>query len=168
MKKLLPLGAVLLVAAGLVFGQADDVLKLKEKIIELQNKGELGFRNFTICSNIIGFGSYVPVAAPAFKAGDQILFYYEPLNVFTGRREGLYEIWYTQDMIVLDAKGNTLLNKADALDFHYTSKTPVLDLYATNSLDVSGLAPGKYQFKAVLKDKLRNMQIAKIAEFTIK
>jgi hypothetical protein len=71
-------------------------------------------------------------------------------------------------MIVLDAKGNTLLNKADALDFHYTSKTPVLDLYATNSLDVSGLAPGKYQFKAVLKDKLRNMQIAKIAEFTIK
>jgi len=168
MKKLLPLAVILLVGAGLVFGQADDVLKLKEKIIELQNNGELGFRNFTVCLNIIGFGSYVPVAAPAFKAGDQILFYYEPLNVFTGRREGLYEIWYTQDMIVLDAKGNTLLNKVDALDFHYTSKTPVLDLYATNSLDVSGLAPGKYQFKAVLKDRLRNKQISKIAEFTIK
>jgi hypothetical protein len=167
MKGFLSLSLVFLVAAPLVFGQADDILKLKEKIIELQNKGELGFRNFAICSNIIGFGSYVPVAAPAFKAGDQILFYYEPLNVFTSRREGLYEIWYTQDMIVLDAKGNVLLNKADALDFHYTSKTPVLDLYATNSLDVGGLAPGKYQFKAVLKDRLRNKQIAKIVEFTI-
>ena len=168
MKRTLFLGVLLLVAAGLVFGQADDVVKLKEKIIELQNKGELGFRNFAVCSNIIGFGSYVPVATPSFKAGDQILFYYEPHNIFTGRREGLYEIWYSQDMIVLDAKGNILLNKADALDFHYTSKTPVLDLYATNSLDVAGLAPGKYQFKAVLKDRLRNKQIAKTAEFTIK
>jgi hypothetical protein len=168
MKKLIFYALALLAAAGLVFGQAEDILKLKEKIIELQNKGELGFRNFTICTNIIGFGSYVPVPAPVFKAGDQIQFYYEPVNVFTGRREGLYEIWYTQDMVVQDVKGNVLLNKADALDFHYTSKTPVLDLYVTNSLDVSGLAPGKYQFKAVLKDKLRNKQIAKAVEFTIK
>ncbi len=58
--------------------------------------------------------------------------------------------------------------QADALDFHYTSKTPVMDLYATNSLDVSGLTPGKYQFKAVLKNRLRNKQIVKTVEFSIK
>lgn len=162
------MGAVLLVAAGLVFGQAEDIVKLKEKIIELQNKGELGFRNFAICSNIIGFGSYVPVAAPTFKIGDQIQFYYEPVNVFTGRREGLYEIWYSQDMVVLDAKGKVLLEKVDAMDFHYSSKSPVLDLFVTGSLDLTSVSPGKYQYKAVLKDKLRNKQIIKAVEFTVK
>jgi hypothetical protein len=168
MKKILFLGVVFLAAAGLVFGQAEDILKLKEKIIELQNKGELGFRNFAICSNIMGFGSYVPAAAPTFKSGDQIQFYYEPVNVFTGRRESLYEIWYTQDMIVADAKGNVLMEKVDAMDFHYTSKSPVLDLFVTGSLDLTSVPPGKYQYKAVLKDKLRNKQIVKAVDFTVK
>lgn len=168
MKRFVFFGLAFLAAAGLVFAQTDDILKLKEKIIELQNQGQLGMRNFAICSNIIGFGSYVPVAAPTFKAGDQILFYYEPVNVFTGRREGLYEIWYTQDMIVLDAKGAVLMEKVDAMDFHYTSKSPVLDLYVTGSLDLSSVSPGTYQYKVVLKDKLRNKQLTKAVEFTVK
>jgi hypothetical protein len=174
MKKLMFYGLALLVAGGMAVSpacspskEANDIIALKEKIIALQNQGELGFRNFTICTNITGFGSYVPAASPVFKSGDQMHVYYEPDNVFTGRREGLFEVWYTQDMIVLDAKGEILLNKADALDFHYTSKLPVLDLYATNSLNFTGLPPGKYQYKAVLKDKLRNKEATKILEFRI-
>jgi hypothetical protein len=42
MKKIFVWGLALTLAGGLAFGQADEIMKLKEKIIELQNKGELG------------------------------------------------------------------------------------------------------------------------------
>lgn len=105
MKKIFAMGLALAFAGGLAFGQADEILKLKEKIIELQNKGELGFRNFNLCSNILGFGSYVPLPEPVIKKDEKLQLYYEPMNVFTSKREGLYEIWYTQDMVLLKPNG---------------------------------------------------------------
>jgi hypothetical protein len=56
--------------------------------------------------------------------------YYEPSNVYTSRKEGLYEIWYTQDMVLLDGKGEVIQEWKDILEFHYTTRKPVLDLFA--------------------------------------
>jgi hypothetical protein len=168
MKKIFAMGLALAFAGGLAFGQADEILKLKEKIIELQNKGELGFRNFNLCSNILGFGSYVPLPESVIKKDKKLQLYYEPMNVFTSKREGLYEIWYTQDMVLLKPNGEVLQEWKDILSFNYTSKAPVLDLYATNSLDLAGLVPGKYKFKAVLRDKLKNKEVSKTIDFTIR
>ena len=133
----------------------ETVEELKEKIIDIQNKGELGFRNFTRCDNIITYGSYVPAADNKVEAGSKLLFYYEPANVFTNRRDKTFQIWYTQDLIVKDAEGEELLNSPELLNFNYQTITPVLDLYATNSLDLGDLPPGKYEFVAVIHDKLK-------------
>jgi hypothetical protein len=168
MKKVFAFGLALLASGSLALGQADEILNLKEKIIELQNKGELGFRNFILCSNILGFASYVPLSEPVVQKDGKLELYYEPVNVFTSKREGLYEIWYTQDMALLNSVGKVLQEWKDILAFRYTAKAPVMDLYATNSLDVSGLAPGKYKFRAVLKDKLRNKEVSKTIDFSIK
>ena len=133
----------------------ETVKELKERIIDIQNKGELGFRNFTRCENIITYGSYVQATDNKVKAGTKLLFYYEPENVFTNRRGKTFQIWYTQDLIVKDADGEELLNSPDLLNFNYQTITPVLDLYATNSLDLGNLPPGKYEFIAVIHDKLK-------------
>jgi hypothetical protein len=143
-----------LVAAAMAFGE-DTVLSLKERIIDLQNNGALGFRNFTLCSNIITYGQYVPYPDNKVRAGSTIYFYYEPENVFTNRIGGVYQVWYTQDMIVQTASGAKLLNNSDALSFNFQSRAPVLDLYAENTLDLGNLPPGRYEFAAVLHDKLR-------------
>jgi|ETNmetMinimDraft_13_1059891.scaffolds.fasta_scaffold01467_2 hypothetical protein len=42
--------------------------------------------------------------------------------IFTNRIQGNYEIWYTQDMIVLDADGSVLLNKEGALNFRHSGR----------------------------------------------
>lgn len=149
------LAVTLLFAAATTLRAEETVTELKERIINIQNKGKLGFRNFTRCENIITYGSYVPAADNKVKAGSKLLFYYEPENVFTNRRGGSYQIWYTQDLIVLDADGDELLNSPELLNFNYQTVTPVLDLYATNSLDLGDLPPGKYAFVAVLHDKLK-------------
>ncbi|MCP2521167.1 hypothetical protein NLD30_12080, partial [SCandidatus Aminicenantes bacterium Aminicenantia_JdfR_composite] len=65
--------------------QYEEILKLKEKIIDLQNKGKLGIKDLTLCSKIISFGAYVPLQEPKIKRGGILLVYYEPVNVFTNR-----------------------------------------------------------------------------------
>jgi hypothetical protein len=169
MKRAFWCAGLIILAVSVASAQENEILKLKERIIELQNKGELGFRNLTLCSTIIGFGSYVPLASPVVDKSAQLLVYYEPVNVFTSKKEGLYEIWYTQDMVLLDEKGEALQEWPNALDFHYTTRTPILDLFAQNSLDLGGQVPaGKYKFKAVLKDKLSGRTAVRTMDFEIR
>jgi len=169
MKQAIRLVLAVLVLAGLAASQSDEILKLKERIIEIQNRGELGFRNFALCSKISGFSSYVPLEKNVVNKAGQLLVYYEPQNVFTAKKEGLYEVWYTQDMALLRASGETLQEWPDVLDFHYSTKTPVMDLFAQNSLDLSGqLAAGTYKFRAVLKDKLSGKSAVRVVDFEVR
>ncbi len=161
---------LLAVAAFLVAGlaplaaqDAEAVLKLKNQIIDLQNKGTLAFKDFTLCSNVLGFGSYVPVEKPAVPRGGELLLYYEPVNVFTNRVKGQYEIWYTQDLALFSAEGEALYDQKELLNFHYVSRSPVFDLYATNTLNLGELPKGQYTLKAVLRDKQRQAA----AEYTL-
>jgi len=169
MKKVFWLAGLTIVAFSLGLAQDNEILKLKEKIIEIQNTGELGFRNFAFCSSIVGFGSYAPLPGPALDKSGELLVYYEPVNVFTAKKEGLYEIWYAQDMVLLDEKGEVLQEWPNALDFHYTTRTPVMDLWAQNNITLGGQVPaGKYKFKAVLKDKLGGRTAVKITDFEVR
>lgn len=169
MKRVFWLAGLAILVASVSMAQESDILKLKEKIIEIQNKGDLGFRNFAFCSTIVGFGSYVPLPSPALDKSGELLVYYEPVNVFTSKKEGLYEIWYTQDMVLLDEKEEVLQEWPNALDFHYTTRTPVMDVWAQNNVTLGGQVPaGKYKFKAVLKDKLSGRTAVKIMDFEIR
>jgi hypothetical protein len=169
MKRVFWLAGLAILVASVSMAQESDILKLKEKIIEIQNKGDLGFRNFAFCSTIVGFGSYVPLPSPALDKSGELLVYYEPVNVFTSKKEGLYEIWYTQDMVLLDEKEEVLQEWPNALDFHYTTRTPVMDVWAQNNITLGGQVPaGKYKFKAVLKDKLSGRTAVKIMDFEIR
>lgn len=169
MKRVFWLAGLAILVASVSAAQESDILKLKEKIVEIQNKGDLGFRNFAFCSTIVGFGSYVPLPSPALDKSGELLVYYEPVNVFTSKKEGLYEVWYTQDMVLLDEREEVLQEWPNALDFHYTTRTPVMDLWAQNNVTLGGQVPaGKYKFKAVLKDKLSGRTAVKIMAFEIR
>jgi hypothetical protein len=169
MKKSFCLAFIVVLMASLGSAQESEILTLKEKIIEIQNTSELGFRHFSFCSNIIGFGSYVPLSQPFLDKNGELLVYYEPVNVFTSKKEGLYEIWYTQDMALLNGKGEVLQEWPSILNFHYTTRTPVMDLYAQNTLTLGGqVPPGSYKFRAVLKDKLSGKRAVKVVDFEVR
>ena len=169
MRRFLGIAVLVVLAGSFCLAQENEILRLKEKIIDIQNRSELGFRHFDFCSNIIGFGSYVPLAEPVLDRDGSLLVYYEPVNVFTNRKEGLYEIWYTQDMALLDSRGEVMKEWVDILNFHYTTRTPIMDLYARNSVSLAGqVPPGRYQFRAVLKDKLSGKSAVKVVPFEIR
>lgn len=150
-----------LVLLGISFVSADGeftqdaVAGLKEKIVELQNRGELKIDNLTACSKISGFGSYVALPENKLKNGERFLVYLEPVNYFTRKSDLRYEINISEDMLVLNEKGDILWGKEDAVVYNYTSRAPVLDLFITNAIDLKGLPVGKYAFRAIVKDKLK-------------
>ncbi len=169
MKKLLILTFVALLFFSGATGQQNEIRKLKEQIIELQNNGELDFQNFTLCSSIVTFGSYAPLSESIIGTTGTLLIYYEPLNIFTKIEDGIYEIWYTQDMALLNQDGTVISEWFDFLEFHHRANQPVIDVFAQNSLDFDGsIPPGKYKFKAVLKDRLRGESVTKVMDFEIR
>ena len=115
MRKILLLVVVVLLIGFYSQAKADEisekVLQLKDKIVEIQNKGKLGFRNFAVCSKIFTFASYVPLKETKVKQGGELLIYFEPANLFTNKIDGRYDIWLTQDMIVQTEGGKLLLDK---------------------------------------------------------
>jgi hypothetical protein len=157
---------VALIALPAAWGE-DTVSSLKERILDLQNKGALGFRNFALCSNIITYGQYVPYPDNKVKAGTKIYFYFEPENVFTNRLKGTYQMWFTQDMVVRTAKGEKLLDSPEAMNFNLQSLAPVLDLWANNSLNLGDLPPGQYEFVAVMHDKLKKADATQVFPFEV-
>lgn len=146
-----------------------EVIKLKNQIIDIQNKSKLGFQNFTLCDKVLGFGMYIPTASATAKKGGSLLIYYEPVNLFTKRSDNKYENWYMQDMIIMSGDEKTeIFKKEDALNQHVTGKNPVFDHYVTNTMDLGNLPEGQYVYKAVLKDKLSGQTAIGKFKFEIK
>lgn len=162
---------MMVMLAGTTFAQQGNynlILKLKDIIIEIQNQGELGFRNFTLCSKIITMGQYVALPEPKVKVGtEELLIYIEPANVFTNTQQGRYEFWITQDIFLFDEEGELLFEKTDAVSAHFNTATPILDLYLPNTLYMSTLPVGKYTYKAILHDVLRGTTATKTIDFEV-
>lgn len=145
----------------------DEIRELKERILDLQNEGDLRVGTLVMCRSIQGYGQYVPIPAKRVKAGTEVFFYIEPENLFTNRHDNMYQVWFTQDMIVLSATDEVLMEKRDALTFNYTTKSPVLDIFATNTLTLGPVPPGIYRYKVIVKDRLRNAETTEILTFEV-
>ncbi len=172
MRRLLLLALVALlpvtVRAQTAAAGADTVEQLKEQIIDKENAGKLGFRQFTLCMKApAGIGQFEAAASNKVKAGSKLEFYYEPMNLSTRRADGTYQKWFTQDMIVRNGAGKELLSNPAALNFNYKTKTPVFDIFGTNSLDLGELPAGKYEFEAVIHDQLSKQDARYVYKFEI-
>jgi hypothetical protein len=138
-----------------VLAQDTDVSLLKEKIINLQNMYPLGIRTLIACSKVTDYGSYEPLPDNKVKAGDVVFFYLEPQNLSTKKAAGSYEIWLTEDMVVLTLQQQEVYKKENAFEIHYQTSSPRLDIYGVNQLTLTDVAPGRYIFKAILHDKIK-------------
>jgi len=166
---------ILAVVASLVlaypFAKADEassqMLQLKEKIIELQNQGTLGVKDFTACSQITTIGSYTPLPETKFKRNETLYVYFEPKNYFTKKSDGKYEIWLTEDIFILNEKGETLMEKPNVVQTHYNSASPILDIYFNNHIEFTDVPAGKYVFRVILYDKLKNTSASESLQFEV-
>lgn len=145
-----------IVVCPVVHAQETEVSELKEKILNLQNMYPLGIRTLIACSEVTDYGSYEPLPDNTLKSGDVVFFYFEPQNPSTKKGDGRYEIWLTQDMLVLSEQQQEIFKKENAVEIHYQTSSPPLDIYGVNRLTLTEVPPGRYIFKAVLHDKIKS------------
>ena len=143
------------------------ILELKDDIIKIQNQGELGINNLNLCSSIVTLGAYMPLEEAKIEVGKEYYIYYEPANVFTKISEGRYEFWFTQDILLLDDTGEVLMERLGALSMHFNTATPLLDIYVTNDLLLTGAPPGKYTYKIVLHDVFKEESVVETIDFEV-
>ena len=148
--------------------QEESILELKNKIIQIQNQGELSFANVTLCSQIFGFASYVPLLNNVIDAEGSLILYYEPNNIFTNVKNCVYEIRYTQDL-ALFKEGELVQEWKDFLQFKHTANKPAMDLFARNSVDFEGRLPsGSYSLKLFIRDRLSGKSAETSVSFQLK
>jgi len=158
---------LMLVTSPFAFAQETDVTSLKERIINLQNQYPLGIRTLVACSTVSGYGSYEPLPDNKVKAGDVIFFYVEPQNHSTNLAEGTYEIWLTQDMVVLTEQQQEVFKKENVFEIHDRTNSPRLDIFGVNQLTLAEIQPGKYLFKVILHDNVKGEETSATWAFEV-
>ncbi len=140
---------------------------LKERIIDIQNRSPLMIADFTLCRSVEGYASYVPFPNNTVTNAREIQFYFEPVNLFTSSVGGGYAISFSQDVLLLSNAGEVLYREPDFRTFTFKGNKPALDVYGANKLDITGLAPGEYIYKIVIRDLLNDATAEATLTFTI-
>ena len=85
----------------------------------------------------------------------------------SNKAEGKYEIWLTLDMVVLTEQQQEVFKKENAVDIHYQTSSPRLDIYGVNQLTLAEIPPGKYLFMAILHDKIKGEEASATWAFEV-
>ena len=139
-------------------GTPDEIQSLKAKIIESQNKGNLGFRKVALCSSVEGFGIYSPLEPG--QAASRILLHFEPSNFSTLVSAGRYIVDLAVDLSIFDAAGKLIAGKENALKINRVSRSPIIDLYYKMEINLKQPLKQHFIVKTTLRDKIKNQSIS--------
>ena len=137
--------------------QHDEVWMLKKKIIELQNKGKLGFRKLVPCSSVERYGVYSPMESGVNSPN--FVLYVEPLNYSTMVTQDRYIIDCSVDLILADATGKVLGGKKGILSINRISRSPTLDLFYKIRINAKKPLKKGFIIRTVLHDKIKNQSV---------
>ena len=157
------LGAV--IASGAM--TQETVESLRERIIDLQNDSPLGIRRVVLSREIRSYGEYTPLDAERVPVGATVYLYIEPENLFTVRDGGRYYTEFVQDLYLIDSEGNYLIDAPELVAFSSEARSPVLDIYAENTIGLEGVPPGVYTLIVIVYDLLGGDAVEAELQFRI-
>lgn len=132
-----------------------EVSILKEKILELQNKSDLGFGKVVPCKSVEGYGIYSPLEAG--QPSSKVIFYVEPANYGVLKSDDRYIIDCAVDLFIYDTSGKLITGNENARKINKVSRSPILDLYFTVELNMTKtVKQGAFIVKMVLNDRIKN------------
>lgn len=154
--------------------------KFNEAILELENALMLIRQNAKLEFNKVqfvseepqGYGIYYPRDNNIFSFGETIYIYGEPENYTIKEIEnGIFEIYLTEDLYILDKENKVLFGQIDFGEFHYLTRSPVQDMMFYNTVTqdpATAFPPGEYKLRLVLKDIPSQRMVEALLDFEIK
>jgi hypothetical protein len=113
----------------------------------------LQLRVATFADEVKGFGNYTPHAGTAFKPGDTLLIYLEPIGyAFTPEGDG-FKVAIADDMEIRTPGGLILAKSANFGRLEWQARSKTREVHATLKLPLPKLKPGDYQLLVTLRDQ---------------
>jgi hypothetical protein len=141
---------------------AASVTHLDEAVANLRDLGALSLRNFAFCKNIYGYGAIEPYKEDRFSPGQQVSLYVEVENYHSQSTEKGFCTSLGSTYEILDEKGE----RVDGGEFPAVDdccRSRRRDFHIQFGLTMPAkIAPGRYQFELVVRDR----QSDKIAHAT--
>jgi len=132
-----------------------EISDLKDKILDIQNKADLGFWKVVPCKGVESYGIYSLLEAgqPASK----VIFYVEPANYGVLKSDGRYIIDCSVDLLIFDPSGKLIVGNENVRKINKVSRSPILDLYFTVELNIAKTVKQKsFIVKMVINDRIKN------------
>jgi hypothetical protein len=115
-----------------------------------------------------GYGHYDPRSDSVFTKSDPLYIYVEPGGYGFKFDGTLYRFGFAVDVAVLDANGTERGGAKDFTNFDYVKRTANKEIELNFVISPLGLAPGDYQLKLTIHDKVKNQSVEQSLPFTIK
>jgi len=114
------------------------------------------------------YGIYDPQPKSAFRPGEPIYLYLEPVGYTLKKNPaGYYEFGFTADFTLKDAAGKTLGGQTGFADLNFRSWNFNTEVALTFTYRFSGLKKGSYKVVTVVKDKFSDKRATVEKEFTV-
>lgn len=123
----------------------------------------LQFREALFAESVAGFGNYQPRANQAFKAGETLLLYLEPIGYgFLPAPDG-FRVSLAVDVEIRTPGGLVLGKAEDFAKLEWKARSRTREIHATVSFPLPSLKPGEY----LLYLRFRDQGSPKMAELTL-
>ena len=141
------IAVILSLISPICFAQSLDAIEKADKeVLEVWNATALTFRRAIFVSEEpAGFGSYTDRDSNAFKQGEPLIIYSEPVGyAWREKGDGSYTIGFAMDLAIKKANGDIIAGKENfgRKEVVVKSKAREFMLYAT--VDITGAPPGSY------------------------
>jgi hypothetical protein len=113
----------------------------------------LQLRVATFADEVKGFGNYTPHASGAFKPGDTLLIYLEPIGYAFTPDGDIFKVAIAADIEVHTPGGLILAKSADFGRLEWSARSRTREVHATLKLPLPRLKPGDYQLVVTLRDQ---------------
>jgi hypothetical protein len=127
----------------------------------------LQLRTVIFADEVKGFGNYTPHAGAAFKPGDTLLIYFEPIGYAFTPDGDIFKVVIAADMEIHTPGGLILAKSADFGRLEWSARSKTREVHATLKLPLPKLKPGDYQLLMTLRDQGSPKTASSTLPFTI-
>lgn len=156
MRKLAALAAAvaMLAAVPATAQSLGDIEKAEAAVIEAWSATPLAFRQAVFVDEPPqGFGLYNPRPDAAFKAGEPVIVYAEPVGYgWTDNGNGTYGFGFTVDLAIKNKEGGILASQENYQRAEFVSRSRNRELMLTFTLTLDGAPAGDYVVEYLLHD----------------
>ncbi len=126
---------------------------LDQAVAKVWQEAPLAFRSWALVESAEGYGIYQPRENSAFRPGEIMRVYVEPVGFGYGGGEGTYEVALHADLALETPGGQILAEGKDIFSIRVPSRNRIREFNMTLSFAVPQLAPGPYQAVFTVRDR---------------